>query len=181
MPDMRLLENIAFVEKCKQEKEQNMFCKYCGKKIEKSEKPCPYCGKPQELLCSTDGYFGILGSVMTDGSGKRKVNEVHIEDRMEGKKEEMERENEAEKLLEGSEIHSRETDSYIKQKIGKRLVNERYLRILAIVILLILFMGYNFYQNYNMKKRISDLEQQMAISQEATRNGDEEKVSNEDK
>lgn len=151
-----------------------MFCKYCGKKIEKSEKPCPYCGKQQELLCSTDGYFGILESVMLNGSEKRMMNEVHIEDR----KEEMERENESEKLLEGSE-GSRKTDSYIKVRIGKILVNEKYLRIVIIVTLLVLFMGYNFYQNYSMKKRISDLEQQMAISQEATRNGDEEKVNNE--
>lgn len=161
-----------------------MFCKYCGKKIEKSEQPCPHCGKEQGMLCSTDGYFGILENVKLDCSKERVIKEVHINDGTEEKKEaikieEMKKESEPEKLLEGSD-GSRIIDGIMNWEICKKFVNRKRLSIIAIVVLLVLFIACNSYQNYNietLQKRVSDLEEQITVYQESMRNVDEEKVN----
>lgn len=160
-----------------------MFCKYCGKKIEKSELPCPYCGKEQGMLCSTDGYFGILGSAMPDGGKERMMKEAHIEDGYEKKGatkiEEIKRESEPEKPAEVS-TKSRIIDIFMNREIWKKFADRKCLRIIAIVALLALFIACNVYQNYSigvLQKRVSDLEKQVEVYQEVVRNGDEEKVN----
>lgn len=37
-----------------------MFCMYCGNKLETQGKACPFCGREQEPLSSTNGFFGVL-------------------------------------------------------------------------------------------------------------------------
>lgn len=162
-----------------------MFCKYCGKKIEKLEQPCPHCGKEQGMLCATDGYFGILGSVIPDGSKERITEEARIEDRTEEKEEaikieEIREKSEKGKLLEGSG-ESRILDVFMNWDIRNKFANKKCLSIIAIAALLVIFIVCNIYQHRSigeLRKQVSDLEQQVAEYQESVENEDEGKVNN---
>ena len=47
-----------------------MFCKYCGKKIDKGVKTCPFCGQENGPLGNGVGFFDLAGISASDSSSQ---------------------------------------------------------------------------------------------------------------
>ena len=153
-----------------------MFCKYCGKKLEKPEQLCPYCGKEQGMLRVTDGYFGILEN-MASPEIERSI--VQKDEEIEDKGQERENKKEIEGQSEDG-AKSGIIDTVGIQLNWKRFTTRKCLGVIAIVALLMLFVICNLYQNRGiseLRKRVFALEEQIRVYQESAENENEEKIN----
>lgn len=159
-----------------------MFCKFCGKKVDKPEYPCPHCGKEQGMLRVTDGYFGILDNTLqTDSSRVLTEKEISENKKAVEKEEISEDDARREEIVEKMPDDSNRLDKAIFLnwlKNWKQYANKRILVILVAAIYGFFSLACIIYQNHKIAElngQLSKLENQRAQYQESAGNENEEK------
>lgn len=158
-----------------------MFCRFCGKKMNKPEQPCPCCGKGQGILRVTNGYFGILDNTLHPENarvltGEISNNKKSVEKKGTNKEDDRREDVTKEPSRSGKEINAASLLLWLKNR--KQYMDKKSLGIMAAVVLLFFSLICMIYQNHKiseLNRKISDLESQRMEHQEPAGNENEGK------